>query len=817
MIERYAPGFPGSPPRWTSSAKSAVGASLSTSSRVCFTISHGILNEVYYPKVDQACIRDLGLIVTDGASFFSEEKRDARSVVRSLADGVPAFHLENTCREGRYRIDKEIVADPRRDVVLQRIRFVALNGARSNYRLYALLAPHLGNRGDGNTAWIGDLKGVPMLFAERDMFALALACSVPWAMRSAGFVGTSDGWGELQRNKRLSVSYERAENGNVALIGEIALDAGTEGFVLALGFGRHANEAGHAALSSLQGGFDAAQSAYENEWRAWQDSLSCPVVHEPREGLGRDRNLRRTSTAVLRTHEDKGFPGGSVASLSIPWGMAKGDGDLGGYHLVWPRDLVEVGGGLLAAGARADAMRILAYLRATQEADGHWPQNMWLDGSAGWTNLQLDETALPILLVALAAREGVAPAEVAPFWPMVRRAASFLVQNGPMSPQDRWEEAAGHSPFTLAAEIAALIVAAEMADANGEPAAATYLRETADAWNADIERWLYVTDTELGRRIGVEGYYVRIAPPGCAAGPRFLALRNKPAGEAPSAVSAIVSADALALVRFGLRAPDDPRILNTVKVIDALLKVETPNGPAWRRYNEDGYGETVDGGPFDGIGIGRPWPLLTGERGHYELAAGRAEEAERLVRALEAFANDGGLIPEQVWDGPDVPDADLTIGGPTGSAMPLAWAHAEHLKLRRSIDDGVVFDMPPQVVAHFSTAPPAPHATWRFEHLCHCVALGKTLRIELHAAARVHWGVDGWREIRDVATRDTGLGMHIIDLPTEHLADGAVVHLTFYWPEAQRWEGRDFEVLFGGGRASARHARPQGKGPLQRS
>jgi glucoamylase len=637
--EPNAPGSPGMDPRWTSSAKTGVGASLSASSRVSFTLSHGIMNEVYYPTVDQACIRDLGLIVTDGASFFSEEKRGARSIVRTVADGVPAFRLENTCREGRYRIEKEIIADPRRDVVLQRIRFVALRGARASYRLYVLLAPHLGNRGAGNTAWVGDVKGVPMLLASRGKLALALACSVPWGVRSAGFVGTSDGWQELTEKKKLVRSYERAENGNVALVGEITLDA-SESFVLALGFGRHATDAGHAALASLQAGFDDAHRAYCAEWQAWQESLTLPShgARGPRSQNPRppDDKLRRTSAAVLRTHEDKAFPGGSVASLSIPWGTAKGDGDLGGYHLVWPRDLVEVGGGLLAAGAHADALRVLAYLQATQEGDGHWPQNMWLDGSPGWGGLQLDETALPILLVALAAQAGVPRSELARFWPMVRRAAAFLVQNGPVSPQDRWEEVAGHTPFTCAAEIAALVVAAEMADAHADGVAATYLRETADAWNADIDRSLYVTNTELARSVGVEGYYVRIAPAGCSADERFMVLKNKPAGAERTNVSAIVSADALALVRFGLRAAEDPRIVNTVKVIDALLKVDTPHGPAWRRYNEDGYGEHEDGAAFDGVGIGRPWPLLTGERGHYELAAGRVAAAARRARARAA-------------------------------------------------------------------------------------------------------------------------------------------------------------------------------------
>src|SRR5262249_41587719 len=228
----------------------------------------------------------------------------------------------------------------------------------------------------------------------------------------------------------------------------------------------------------------------------------------------RPDDLYRIMTVVLRTHESKSLLGGIIASLSIPWGFNKGDNDLGGYHLVWPRDLVENAGGLLAAGAGDDALRVLHYLLVTQEPDGHWPQNMWLDGTPYWDGVQMDETAFPILLVDLARHEGVLKREVQDrLWPMVKRAAAYLIRNGPVTQEDRWEEDAGYSPFTLAAEIAALLCAADLADIYGEEAAATYLRETADAWNADIERWIYARDTDVCRQVGVDGYYVRIAPP----------------------------------------------------------------------------------------------------------------------------------------------------------------------------------------------------------------------------------------------------------------------------------------------------------------
>ncbi len=791
----FAPGWPGSEPRWTSSAKSGLGASLSPTSRVWFTISHGIFNEIYYPRLDLACTRDMGLIITDGRDYFSEEKRHAASSVSYLSEGVPAYSIVNTCKQGRYRIEKEIVSDPARDAVLQQTFFTPLKGGLEDYFVHVLLSPHLGNRGSGNTAWIGAYKGVPMLFAERDTFALALACSAPWGRCSAGFVGFSDGWRDLMEHKRMTGTYGRAENGNVALTAEIDIVSCKGGFLLTLGFGRNAAEAGNRALASLLDGFDAARDEYIRQWAAWQRTLA---LNGGTKTAGRD--LCRVSTAVLRTHEANDFPGGTIASLAIPWGSAKGDEDLGGYHLVWPRDLAEAAGGLLAAGAMNDMHRVLCYLQTTQEDDGHWPQNMWLDGTPYWPGIQMDETAFPILLVDLARREhALSRGDLERFRRMVMKAAAFIMRSGPATPQDRWEEDPGFSPFTLAVEIAALLAAADIAELNNEKEAAAFLRETADAWNSAIERWVYVRGTDLAKRAGADGYYVRIAPPETSDAPTpsggFVAIKNRPAGQSREPAAEIVSPDALALVRFGLRAPDDPRIINTVKVIDALLKVETPFGPAWHRYNSDGYGEHEDGSPFDGDGTGRLWPLLTGERAHYELAAGNREEAGRLLKVMAAFANEGGMIPEQVWDSRDVPERELFFGRPSGSAMPLVWAHAEYIKLVRSLRNGRVFDTPPQTVERYiKNGTESMLTIWRFNHKCRTMPAGRTLRIEVLSRAVVHWSRDGWQKSTDTETRDTGLGLHYVDLPGAETSSGSSVFFTFYWPDAGKWEGQDFGV-----------------------
>ncbi len=395
---RYAPGWPGIAPRWTSSAKTGIGTALNLHSRVWFTLSHGILNEIYFPRVDQACTRDLGLIVTDGRGFFSEEKRHCSFRNLPIEPGVPAYELANTDLQGRYRIEKEVLTDPWRNVVLQKIRFVPLQGDLGDYHLYALLASHLANMGYGNTGWAGHYKGKPMLFAERDACALALACSAPLLKRSVGFAGASDGWQDLSQHFQMTWEYDRAENGNIALTAEIDLADCNGEFILALGFGGIWAEAGQQAISSLLTAYETIRKDYVFHWQNWQRTLK-KLDEKPRE-----KDLYRASMAVLRTHESKDFLGGIIASLSVPWGFNKGDEDLGGYHLIWPRDLVESAGGLLAAGAHDDALRVLHYLEATQEADGHWAQNMWLDGRPYWSGSQMDETAFPILLVSAAPR-----------------------------------------------------------------------------------------------------------------------------------------------------------------------------------------------------------------------------------------------------------------------------------------------------------------------------------------------------------------------------------------------------------------------------
>jgi glucoamylase len=846
-LGRPATGGPGTEPRWTSSAKSGVGTALDSRSRIWFTISHGIVDEVYYPRVDQANTRDFGLLVTGPGGFFSEEKRDTSSTVHLLGAGVPGYRLVNRCVAARYEIEKTVITDPERAVLLQRIRFRALVGTPADYRVFVLLAPHIGNQGYGNDGWVDSYKGIPMLFARRADVALAVMCDVGWAAASAGFVGVNDGWRQVRAAGHLTEEFTEARDGNVALTAEVRLgerrrdddDAAVSEFVIALAFGGGSAEAAQRARMTLASQFDRIQASYVRNWTRFHEHTHGPATpgrattpeesrrrathdlaalahdstraHDAKPHAKRERrrhtpvelpesvvDLYRMSAAVLAIHEDKSASGAMIASLSIPWGHTKGDHELGGYHLVWPRDLVNSAGALIALGHDVMARRTLRYLLSTQEADGRWAQNLWLDGTPYWNGVQMDEIAFPILFAELLRREG--QLEDLDPWPMIRRAAGFLVREGPVTGQDRWEENGGYSPFSLAVQISALLVAADFAERANEPEVAAVLRVTADAWNEGIDRWTYVTDTPLARECGVAGYYVRIAPPDVGddqpASDGRIPIRNRPPGEQEAPYETIVSVDALALVRFGLRDPHDPRIVDTVKVIDARLRVRTETGPAWYRYNMDGYGEQADGSPFDVVGIGRPWPLLAGERAHYELAAGHPQTALQLLGVMRAQASDGGMLPEQVWDGPDIEKLELFNGRASGGAMPLVWAHAEYAKLVRSLHDGRVFDMPQQPYERYvRSRRPAEAAVWAPHAPCRALRQGCTLRIQMPAPAAVSWRVNDETATREVELRDSTLpGVWIADLDTAALPAGAVIRVALRSADGQVGGGHTITV-----------------------
>lgn len=758
-------GAPGISPTWCSSDKDFVTTALD-GARVWATVGHGIINEVYWPSTGRPQVRDLSFYLV-GADRWIDLKRTRRYRLATPRPDVPALTIEHYGPD--YQLSLEVLPDPLRDALLVRY---TLSGP---YRLVLLLAPHLGSTGRDNSAWVEAGVG----FARHEDHALCLTADQPLANMSCGYVGASDGWQDLHRHGRLTWRFARAEHGTVALSGELC---GTRG-VLAVGFAENAYGAFTLARTALAVGFDATLDRFVEAWAHWGERLQLP---SPDATLG---DLARKSAVMLKVHEDRAYPGAVVASLSVPWGNSTDS--LGGYHVVWPRDATLTAFALLAANQLEDVRHLLSHLIATQRTDGHWPQNYFPSGEPYWVGIQLDETAFPVLLAAKLSE--LQQSELPGTDAMVRAAAGFIARSGPASPQDRWEENPGVSPFTLAVAISALIGASPWLSADER----AYALSLADDWNERLESWCYVSDTPIARQLGVAGYYVRIAMPEGDAGMNpQVQLRNR-AGETIAA-STLVSLDFSYLVRLGLRHGRDPRVLDTLRVVDHELRVDTPSGAVYHRYNDDGYGEYDDGRPFDGNGVGRAWPLLTGERGHLALQAG--EDPIEYLRTMSRCTSPGGLLPEQVWDAAPIAALELEPGRPSGSAMPLLWAHAEFLKLLVARERGVPIEMLHAVRIRYSNGQPgavrpATAYHWRIEVPSSELPRGRDLIIEDREPFTLHFGVDGWQHIADRAAAPLPFGLWGVRLTDAELAGARELNFTRCYPRG--WENLDHCVQLG--------------------
>lgn len=787
----HAFGHPGISPRWTRSSKEGVGTAYNNASRVWFTLSHGVLNEVYFPSADVPQIRDLEYLVTDEESFFHEEKRDLETELEYLEEHALGYRVIGNDPQRRYRIVKEIIADPHLPCVLVQTRIEGTDAFLEKLRLYVLLAPHLQGRGWGNNAIKVRVAGKDLLVAYRENVYLALGASIPLLRSSCGFVGTSDGWTDLHEDFRMDWEFDSALDGNVAIMGELDLSV-SRTFTLALSFGFGLHGATSVLLQSLSVPFEEVKGKFVEQWHR-----ACSEIPSLKRVSGDHGRLYQISHSLLLAHEDKSFPGAMIASLSIPWGESLSDSDgLGGYHLVWTRDLCNSASGLLASGNTKTPLRALIYLSATQLQNGGFYQNFWIDGEPFWHGVQLDEVAFPVML-AWRLHELGALEEFDPY-PMVLKAASYLIQQSPVTPQERWEENSGYSPSTLAASIAALICAAHFSRQRKDEKTALFLEDYADFLESHVEAWTVTTQGSLVP--GIPRHYIRILPidPGDVRpleNPNggILTIKNAEPGK-PFQFPArnVVDAGFLELVRYGIRKAGTPLMEDSLRVVDSVLKVETPAGPCWRRYNHDGYGQKPDGSTYAGWGKGRAWPLLTGERGHYELAAGRV--VEPYIKAMEAFASKGGMLPEQIWDAADIPERRLFLGRPTGSAMPLMWAHAEYIKLLRSANDGAVFDRIPAVADRYLAGKGRRDLQiWKFERQVRSISAGMTLRIHNPNPFLLRWTQNDWMSQMDTPSIATILGIHYLDIavPKEQ---SAPIRFTFYWPGNQRWEGHDFQV-----------------------
>jgi glucoamylase len=794
-----------------------------------FTIAKGVVTEVYYPTIDLPQIRDLQYVTTDGATFFHDERRNFDNAHVALNPGALGYRITNTSQPTpggqTYRIIKQVISAPDLPCLLIHTTIDAPPPLRQSLKVFALLAPHLDGSGYHNSGWVADTPFGKLLVAQSQRGRgtwLAMAATAAFVQCSCGIVGVTDGWQDLNGNSVpgnspfvMDWTFDSALDSNIALTGQIDV-SNVDEFVLGLAFGETLNSAVQRLRQALSVPFQHSATDPSGHYKAFLEGWSVAQAGAVMPGstdTGDHGQLYLNSRAVLMAHEDKTYDGALIASLSIPWGEFFDDDADFGYHLVWTRDMCNSATGLLASGDKDKPLRALIFLATVQREDGAFYQNFRVDGSPYRSNVQLDEIASPIVLAWRLDHEG-ALQNFDPY-PMVRRAAAAIILNGPMTQQERWEENEGYSPSTLAACISAMICAAAFATKKNDAASAGFFTDYADFLESHLEAWTVADDCQFLPNVR---HYVRILPTfvkgdGSRTGP--LNVPAKPASDGDPNLAVVTIGNRnnmqiaaknlldpgfLELVRYGIRGANDSLVIDSLRAVDvptANIKVDfaTPparSGPGWHRYNEDGYGNYADGRPFDGSGRGGTWPLLTGERGHYELAAGR--DSRPFVHAMEDFAQATGLLSEQLWDLPDLPAAHMQHSYPSGAAMPLAWAHAEYLKLVRSTTDGAVFDQISDVAARYLVDPRrrSNWEIWNFYRQIDTIGQSATLRIVLAWPFRLHWSSDGWAHTTDSDASSPAPGLFYFDL-APLTRQGAFV-FTFFWTELQQWQQIDYQV-----------------------
>ena len=661
-----APGWPGDDAHWPTAAKIAFGTANTLRSKVWFTLAEGVLTEVFYPTVDTPNVQALQLVIVTPEGKIETEKEDTVHSIELLDNRSLTYRQINRAKTGKYAIYKTYVTDPRRAVLLIDIAFHALSGNPSDYKLYTYYDPSLKNSGMHDSAWS---QGTALLANEKDVVS-ALVSDPQFDEVSSGYLGRSDVLTELRRNNDSYHTYDRADDGNVVQGGRVAtrvVSNTTVNFTLALGFGNRPGGALAEARAALAQGFDRTRREYQKSW--WAYVARLPQVESAY------RKQFQLAVMVLLALEDKTHRGAMIASPSAPWGGGPNANEptVSGYHVVWSRDLYHVATAFLAADDRGAATRALDYLfKVQQRSDGSFPQNSWVDGRPIGGGLQMDQVALPLILAYQLGRF-----DRNTWLAHIRQAADFIVTHGPTTNQERWEEESGYSPSTIAAEIAGLVCAGTIARRNGDVQRATEYERVADLWLKSLDAW---TATTTGQYADGK-YYVRVSE------------NDNPNDGATIEINSnggvydereIVDAGFLELVRLGIKRADDPLVLKSLDVIDQVLRVQTEAGDAWYRYNHDAYGERPDGSSYDGrSGRGRLWTFLTGERGQFEIALGRPERARARLSAMLRFANEGGMLAEQVWDRSFRPG--ITTGSGTGSATPLAWSMAQFIRLAVSL------------------------------------------------------------------------------------------------------------------------------------
>jgi glucan 1,4-alpha-glucosidase len=733
-VVAQAPDAPGALSHFDLARKDCLGTARNTTSKIWYTVADGVLSDVYAPTVDTTNVETMQYIVTDGSTFTDLQSRDMTYAVASDPTGMVCT-LTSTAKSGAYRLTTVYSTDPTRDSVLLHTSFTPLTRTAAHDQIYVRLdATVAGNGGGGSgnggadSATIDTSTGhpVPVSFdtntttnaVNRDYAVpsfLALQANRPFAAVSSGFVGTaSDGLSELDATHILTPVYTDATSGNVEQTAQIDTNRGRD-FTLALGFGTTQKQAVQTADASVQHSYLGSLLSYELGWIGYDLGLRRPSAQLA--GLSKSQAAQADrayyiSANVVKASEDKTFPGAIVASLASPWGQSVSAGDpsntyFGSYREVFSRDLYEAWTALYTDGDIAtarDAVRFL--LLHQQQADGSMPRNSLLNGETAPDsfNTQLDEAAYPILM---AEQSGLSGDNT--LWPHIKLEADFLVSHGPASGVERWEEQGGYSPSTIAAEIAGLVAAADIADVHHDAADARVWRATADEYQRSIKNWTATTTGPLS----TSPYFIRLSKTGDPNAAISYSLGN---GGPTLDQRSVIDAGFQELVRLGELSASDPDVVNSLKVVDATIARSTANGTGFLRYNGDGYGDcevgeqtscTTTGAPWapTGQGTGHIWPVLSAERGEQDLAMGNTSSAGLLLASINKLAGGVGLVPEQDWDFADVPatayGSDPTTasigfvdGQPDGSAAPLTWGAASEVRLTADLSAGKVLEEP---------------------------------------------------------------------------------------------------------------------------
>jgi glucoamylase len=684
-----APGAPGASATWNEANLQGFADALGSASKVWYTLGNGELENAFYPQTDTPDTFGLQYLVSDGTTFTDSETAGTTHRM-SLADPTSLVWQQANTAPGQFTIAKTYVADPSRPVVLVQTTFTNLTPGPLS--LYADYLPQLSNDGMGNTGGTDSASGD--LVASNGPVSSALAASVSFSQATTGYVGSaSDGSQQLASGHVLGTTYSSAATaGHIVQVAQIPVAAsGSTTFTLALGFGATQAAAVSAVSASLAAGFGSLESSFEAGWHSWLAGLHAPpasVTGSP--GLQAEYDV---SLMELKADEDKTFTGAFIASPTTPWGtsVSANSGGGHGYHVVWTRDEYEMASALLAAGDTSDATDALHYILSFEEqASGAVKQNSFLDGTPVFGSLQMDEVADPLILAWQLGDTGSAD------WPSLQKLANYLVSNGPSTPEERWEETGGYSPATMAAEIAGLVCASVIATANGDTTGASAYLSTADSFRQRLDSATYTTTGPYGGG----DYYLRITPDGAADAGTAIGIAN---GGGSHDDRSVTDQSFLEAVRLGIEPAGATEITSTLPVVDSQLKVTTPGGPIWHRYNFDGYGETASGADFTGAGVGNVWPVLSGERGEYDVAAGDLAGAQSLLATMAGAANSSYQIPEQDWAG-STGTGGFTFGQPDNSATPLMWALAQYVRLAIDISAGHLVDTPSVVAARYAGA-----------------------------------------------------------------------------------------------------------------